>query len=209
MGMRNDFYQIAFFFQVSHNSFSRLIPLHTGVFSAIFIDGGIVVHDVDLRQVVTFAHLKVVGVVSRRDLYSAGSKFLVYVIVCHNGDLPVYQRQDRCFSYNIFVSFILRMYGNGGIAKHGLRTGGRDLQIVVGSHDGVFDVPEMSFLFLMLHFRIRKGSLTYRTPVDDPGTFVNVAFFVKADEYFLHRFGAALVQSKPLSVPVTGNTQLL
>ena len=203
-------YKVSLLFQILHHGFSRLIAVHAGIFSTVLlIDGGIVVHDVELRQVMPFSHFKVVGVVSRCDLHGTGSEFFVYIVVRHNGDLPVCQRKQTFLSYDVFVSLVIRMHSDGCISQHGLRTGSRDLQIVICPYNGVLDVPEMSILLLVLHFRVGEGCLTYRTPVDDPGSFIDIAFLIQADEHFLHCPGTALVHGEPLSVPVTGNTQLL
>ncbi len=43
-------------------------------------------------------------------------------------------------------------------------------------------MPEKSVLILMLNLCIRNRSLAYRTPVDDPGAFVDIAFFIKLDK---------------------------
>jgi len=60
----------------------------------------------------------------------------------------------------------------------------------------------------MLNFCVRKGSLTYRTPVDDSGTFVDKSFFVKTKEYFFDRIRASFIHGETFSVPVTGYTKL-
>ena len=70
-------------------------------------------------------------------------------------------------------------------------------------------MPEMSVLFLMLYFRIRKRSFTYRTPVNDPGSFIDIAFLIQADKYFLYCFGTSFIHGKTLSVPVAGYAQFL
>ena len=126
----------------------------------------------------TLAHLKVIGVMGRCDLYSAGSEFFIYIGIRHDRDFFAHQWQDRFLSYDVFVALIIRMYGDGCIAQHGLRTGGCDLQEIIGSHDRILDMPEMSFLVFVLNLCIRKRSLTLRAPVDDPGSFVNVSLLI-------------------------------
>ena len=76
------------------------------------------------------------------------------------------------------------MYGDGCISKQSFRTCSCDFKETVCSYDRVLDVPEMSCLFLMLNLCIGKRSLTYRTPVDDSGTFVDKSFFMETNEYF-------------------------
>ena len=178
MGMRLYFYQIALFFQVFYNGFSGFITLHACILAATFIDSGIVIHDIDLFQIMPLSNLKVIGVMGRCDLHRAGSKFFIYIKVCHNRNFPVYQWKHDCFANNIFVPLIFRVYRNSSIAKHGLWTGGRNLQKILRTYDRILNMPEMSALLFMLHLCVRQRSLTYRTPVDDPGAFINISLFV-------------------------------
>ena len=70
-------------------------------------------------------------------------------------------------------------------------------------------MPEMSGLFFVDYFRIRNGSFTDGTPVDDSGSFVNITFIVQAYKYFFYCLGAAFVHGKTFFGPVCGGTQLL
>ena len=65
--------------QFFHDGFSCLITVHTFELAAVFVDGGIVIHNVDHRQVVTLSYFKVVGVMRRGNLYYAGTEFHIYV----------------------------------------------------------------------------------------------------------------------------------
>ncbi len=109
----------------------------------------------------------------------------------------------------MFISFIIRVHCHRRVAQHGLRAGGCDLHIPAAVGDGIVDMPEMPRLFFMLHLRVGDGSLTYRTPVNDPGTFINIPFFIQTDKYFLNGLRAAFVHGKTLPVPVAGRTQFL
>ena len=204
MGMRNYFHQVALLFQFLNHYLSCFITFHSGVLAAIFIDGGIVIHNIDLRKVMALAHLEVVRVMSRRDLNRSGTKFLVYIIIRYDRNLPVHQRKDCFLSYQVFVAFVIRMYCDRSIAQHRLGTGGGNFQIGIAAYDRILDVPEVSVLLFMLYLRIRERGLAHRAPVDDPGASVNISFFVKFDEYFLYRLGASLIHGKALSVPVAG-----
>ena len=208
MGMRLYFHKVSLFFQIFDDRFSCFIAIHSRIFSALFIDRRIIVHDVDLRQIVAFSNLKVIRVMCRRDLHGSGSEFFVYIIIRNNRNLFVYKRKQNRLAYNIFIPLVIRMYCDRGIPEHRLRTCRRDLKETVCSDDRIFDMPEMSVLFLVLYFRVGQGRLADRTPVDDPGSFVNISFFIQLDEHFFYRFGTALVHRETLSVPVTGNAQL-
>ena len=59
----------------------------------------------------------------------------------------------------------------------------------------------------MYNLRVRNRSLAYRTPVDDPGTFVNISFLIETDKYLLNSLGTALIHGKTLALPVCGCTQ--
>ena len=60
----------------------------------------------------------------------------------------------------------------------------------------------------MLYFRIRQRSLAYRTPVDDPGSFIDISLFIQLDKDVLNSPGTTFIHGETLSVPVTGNPQL-
>ena len=68
-------------------------------------------------------------------------------------------------------------------------------------------MPEKAILIFMFYFRIGKGCLTNRTPVDDTAAFVDPAFFIKAHENFFHCCRTALIHSKTFSFPVCRRTQ--
>ena len=116
--MWNNFYQVSLLFQVSYHGFSCFVAVHSGIFSTILlIDRCIIVHDVDLRQVVTFSDFKVVRVMCRCDLNRTCSEFFVYIVVGNDRNLSVCQRQFTHFSYDVFVSFIIRVNCDCSISK--------------------------------------------------------------------------------------------
>ena len=184
-----DFYKKSHLIQFLNDSFSCLVTIHACINAAIFIDGGIIIHDVDFRQVMAFSNFKIVWVMSRCNLHTAGTKLFIYIFISNDRNLFIYDRKQQCLSDNILISLIFRVYSNCRISQHSLRTGRSDLyETAFLSDDRIFDVPEMSGLLHMLNFRIRDRCLTYRAPVDDTGTFVDISFFVQTDKYFLDCF---------------------
>ena len=108
-----DLYQVSLFFQIFHHCLSCFVAIHTCIFAApLLIDGGVVVHHINFRKVVTLSNLKVVRVVSRSNLYSSGSKLFIYIVICHNRNLSVRQWQEALLPYDVFVSLIIRMHCN-------------------------------------------------------------------------------------------------
>ncbi len=160
VGIIFNLYQQPLTLQLRNDGSSRLIPVHTAVFSAVLVDGGIVVHHIDNRQVMALSHLKVVGVVGRRNLYHTCTEFHVHISVRNDRNHPVHNGKHDTLSYQMPVTLILGMDCHRGIAQHGLRTGGGKSQEFRGAggavivHHRIFDVPQMPCLLLILHLRI-------------------------------------------------------
>ena len=159
-------------------------------------------------QVMAQAYLKVVGVVGRGDLDDTGALGHVGVLVAHDGDLLVQQRQDHMAAVQMGITGVVAVDGNGSIAQHGLGAGGGQLQHLAGLLDRVQQVPEVAVLFLILHLGIGDGGVAVRAPVDHAVAAVDQALIVQAHEHFLDSLGAALVHGKALTVPVAAAAQL-
>ena len=206
----NNFDQKSLCIEVCHHCLTCFVAVHSCVFAAKGIDGSVIVQDVDLFEIVAFTYFEVVRVVCRCDLNATCSEFFVNVLICDNRDLTVRQRQFQHLADQILVSLILRVYCHCGITEQCFRTCGCDFyESSFFAYDRIVDVPEKSVLVLMLNFCIRDGSLAYRTPVDDPGAFVNVTFLVETDENFLYCLGASFVHGETFSLPVSRCTELL
>ena len=210
VNMLNNLHEQAQVFELLYDRFSRFITVHTLVLSAICVDRRIIVHDVDLRKIMTLADLKIVRVMCRRDLYATGTELFINIRICHNRDLAVYDWQDQCLSDQILITLILRIDCNSGIAKHRFRTGGRDLNIsAFFACDRIFNMPEMSGLLLMLYFGIGNRCLAKRTPVDDTGSFVDITLIIQTQENFLDCCRASFIHGKALALPVSRGSKLL
>ena len=215
VGIVLDAHQKPHLVQLLHDGLPGLVTVHSGELSAVFIDGGIVVHDVDLRKVVPLSHLEVVRVMGGGDLHHAGPEFHVHIRIRNDGDQPVHEGQKHLSSHQILIARILRVHGHCRISQHGLRTGGGELQelrfagLSVLIRQRIFDVPEMACLLLIHHLRVGNGGVADRTPVDDPAALVDPALFMHLAEHFRNGLIAALVHGEALSVPVAGGAQLL
>ena len=99
------------------------ISVHAAELRAILVNRGVVVHDIDLRQIVALADFEVVGVMCGCDLDDAGAEFPVDILVRYDRDLPVNKRKPHIAADQVFISVILGMDCHSGIAEHRLRTG--------------------------------------------------------------------------------------
>ena len=148
------FNEISLILQILYNSLSRLITVHPRVLAAIFIDRGIIVHNINFLKAVTLSDLKVIRVMCRSHLHGSGSEFFVNIRICDDRNFLIYKWKHRFLSDNIRIALILRIDNNRRISKHRFRTGCRDHKASVRTYDRVADMPEMSRLFFMLYFRI-------------------------------------------------------
>ena len=227
-----DLLQEAALFQVRQDGLAGLQGSHTSILAAVqhlgLVDGvlaggeqgiggslvgsaghvavvGEHAHD---GQVMAQADLKVVGVVGRGDLHDTGALGHIGVLVADDGNLLVQQGQHHMAAVEMGVPGVLAVDGHSGIAQHGLRAGGGQLQHLAGLLDRVQQVPEAAVLLLVLHLGIRDGGVAVRAPVDHAVAAVDQALVVQPHKHFLDGLGAALVHGKPLTVPVAAAAQL-
>src|SRR5690606_19587646 len=134
--------------------------------------GGVLVEDVDQRQVVALAHFVVVEVVGRGDLHAAGAELAVDVLVGDDGNQAVDQRQQHVAADQVPVALVFRMHGHGGVAQHGFRASGGDHQVgqTLGGPGAlgqrVAQVPEVALLVVALHLQVGDGGVQLGVPVD-------------------------------------------
>ena len=138
---------------------SSLISVKTFVLTTIFIDGSIIIHNVDFRKAMAFTYFEVVRVVSRSNLNYTCTKFHIYIAILNYRDFTLCYRKPNCLPLKIGISLILGIYRYSCISKHCLRTGGGKFKEVGCArlpifHNRVFDMPEMSCLFLVLNLSI-------------------------------------------------------
>ena len=138
---------------------SSLISIKTFVLAAIFIDGSIIIHNVDFREAMALTYFEVVRVVSRSNLNYTCTKFHIYIAILNHRDFTLCYRKPNCLPLKIGISLILRIYRYSCISKHGLRTGGGKFKEVGCTrlsifHNRVFDMPEMSCLLFVFNLCI-------------------------------------------------------
>ena len=156
------------------------------------------------------ANLKVIGVMGRGNLHASGSKLLIHIMIGNDRNLPSHQRKDQGLSDQILIPFILRVYCYRRITQKRLRPGGGDLyKASLFPLHRIVDVPEEAVLLLVLHLCIGDRSLTYRTPINNAGSFIDQSLLIQLDKYLLHRIGTPFIHGETLPVPICGGTHLL
>ena len=215
MGIIFNSYQKSHTVKFFHNMPAAFVSIKAFIFSTIFVNGSIIIQNVDFRKIMAFSNLKIIRVMRRCDLDNSGTKFHIYITVCHNRNSTIYNRKHYFLSNHIFVSVIFRINGNCRISEHGFRTGRckfnercrTDAAIVFDQR--VFDMPQMSCLLFIFYFRIRNGCIANRTPVNNTAALVYISFFMHFDKDFCNCFITAFIHRKSFSVPVAGRAQFL
>ena len=133
---------------------------------------------------ISLTYFEVVRVMCRCNLNNTCTKFFIYIRVGNYWNFSVNERNNNCLSDNILISFIIRVYCQRSISKHCFRTCCSNFYKFVRILDWIVNMPEMTCLFFVFNFCIRDRSSTNRTPVDNSGTFVNIAFFIETTEHF-------------------------
>ncbi len=198
----------------------RQTGVHLLVDAAVEIEGlragqheGVLVEDVQQRQVVSLADFVVVEVVGRGDLHAAGTELGVAVVVGDDRDAATNQRQFDVLADQCLVALVVRVDRHGGVTQQGFRTGGGDYQVVlafgglgaVGQR--VAQVPQVALLVVVFHFEVGDGRVQLGVPVDQALAAVDQAVFMQAHEGFLDRFGQAVIHGEALAAPVDRRTQ--
>ena len=196
--------------QVINHCLSCLVTVHACVLATKLVDCGIIVHNIDLFEIMTLSNLKIVRIVCRCDLYTAGSEIFIYIRIRDHRDLTIGQRQLQHLAYNILVALIFRIDCHGCIAKQRLRTCGCDLyKSSFFANNRIIDVPEEAVLFLVYNLCIGNGCLTDRTPVYDTGTTIHISFFIQLAEYLCDCLVISFIHRETLTIPVCRGTHLL
>ena len=202
--------QQALLLEVGNNSLAAFLTRHTCIFACFLGHDAVHADNDDAGQVVTNAHFIVVGVVRRRNFYSAGTKLGINIAVGDNGDNSIRSRQTQGFAHQIAITRILGVNCYSGIAGQRLRTGGGNHQVAsLLLNYRIVNIPQMARVILMLYLDVTQSGVAVYAPVGDAGALVNQTLFKQAAKHLADSARAALVHSKALTLPVAGNAQML
>ena len=172
--------------QVFEHPFPRGKAAQPGVRPGVLIHVSVLVHDVDLRQVVAQARLEVIGIVRRCHFHRAGAELRIRQLVGDDRNLPLHQRQQNLLPVQMLVAFVLLVDRDRSIAQHRLRTGGGHGDELVRANHGIANLVQLALHLLVLDLKIGNRRLAARTPVDDVLAAINQSFFIQADENLAH-----------------------
>ncbi len=165
------------------------------------------IEDVDHRQLVALADLKIVEVVRRGDLHGAGALLRVGVFVGDDRNRPPDDRQAHALADQGLVALVRRVDRDGGVAQHGFGPRGRHDDLARAIFQGVGKVPVVAVDLALLDLQIGDGGLELRIPVHQPLVAIDQLLLVQGDEHLADRCGQTLIQGEALATPVAGSAQ--
>jgi hypothetical protein len=138
--------------------------------------------------------------VRRRDLHGAGAERRVDLLVGHDRDAPVRQRQGDLLADQVPIARVVGVHGHGGVAEHRLGPRGRhhDRLVTVA----VADRDQLPVVLGVVDLDVGKRRQAARAPVDDPLGAVDQIVVVELLEDRADCHGQALVHREPLAGPV-------
>ncbi len=161
----------------------------------------------------TLTNFIVVEVVRRCNFHTARAFFHVRVLIAHDRNATVNDRQNDFFTNKIFVTRIFWVNGNTGITQHGFWTCGGDHNVVFtfrrfnAISQRVAEVPHVAFHVFVFNFQIRNRGVQFWIPVHQTFTTVDQVIFVQTYKHFLNRFVEAVIHGEAFTIPVDRRTQ--
>ncbi|MBA7643149.1 hypothetical protein ES703_50863 [subsurface metagenome] len=142
-------------------------------------------HHIDDFQSMPLANLPIIRVVRWCNFQKAGRKSRLFILairvgqndmlIGHDGDDATYNWKPHLFTNQIFSTLVCRVHRNSRIAKHCLRPGRGDGNIlnpftgcINRFNKWIPQIPEMSLHQLVFDFIVGQYCLRSRVPVDKP-----------------------------------------
>ncbi len=188
--------------------------LHAGeVLASEFVQHAVRMHDIDGGQAVTLRDLKVGLVMRGRDFQHAGAEGEIDMLVGDDGQQRLifdWQRTVDVFADEMRIALVLRIHGDGLVARDDLWTRGGDGEPGAGFLDD-FDFEVIHDGVLRLHddLLIAQRGEGGRAPVHHALATVDEALFVEIDEHTHDAGVVVVVKGEALAAPVAGGAELL
>ena len=154
-------------FKIGNQCLTAGKTVHSCILVCHFIHRTIRMHTDRHCQMIFFRQSKVIRIMCRCTFHNRRTKGHVDIIIRHDWQFFPIGRVNNVHSDDVLITYILRMYKNRLIRKHGFRTGGRNHQLFSGFHYLIFEIVHRTFNFLVNNLNIGKCCFSLRIPVDD------------------------------------------
>ena len=123
-----DFNKGTDFFQLSNDCLTSFKAVHASKFESQVIHGSVIVHDIDLWQVVTLTNQEVIWIVGRCDFHDASTKLRISMLIPNDWNQFISDWKDYIFTNQVLVAWVFWIDRNRNVPKHGLRTSCRNFK---------------------------------------------------------------------------------
>ena len=193
-----------------------LADVHAGGFG----ERGVVVEDVDGRQIVLLAEHIVVHVVRGRYFQAARAELDVYVRVLNHGNHAAHERHDDFLAFQPLIFRVFGVDAHRHVAHNRFGAGGGHHGVasaLVAVYDFalcarcacavvfgevILHVVELRMLFLINHLLVGEGGLCFRIPVYHAHAAIDQAFAVEIHKHLNHALRTLFVHREGRAVPV-------
>ena len=110
------------FFQFFNNGFASFKAIHASKFTSKVVHRTVIIHDINLRKIVTLANKEVVRIMGWSDFNHTSTKFWVSVFITNDWNRFIDNWQDNIFANQVFVARIFWIDSDSRISKHSFRT---------------------------------------------------------------------------------------
>ena len=114
-----DFFKHPLHLKIGKHFSAGLKAVKAGIGACLCGHASVFTDDFDDIELVFQPYFKVIGIMGRRNLQSAGAELKVDIAVPDNRDSAIHKRQHNGFPYPLFVARVFRVYGDCRIAQHG------------------------------------------------------------------------------------------
>ena len=89
---------------------------------SVFVKNCVIIHRIDDWQIMPLSDFVIINIVSRSNFQSSSSEFDINIIILDNWNYTIYNWNNYVFTFQMLVSFVIRIYTNCNIAKNSFRT---------------------------------------------------------------------------------------
>ena len=116
------------FFQFFNNGFASFKAIHASKFTSKFVHRTVIIHNINLRKIVTLTNKEVVRVMGWSDFNHTSTKFWVSVFITNDWNSFVNDWQNNVLTNQVFVAWVFWIDRNRNVPKHSFRTSCRNFK---------------------------------------------------------------------------------
>ena len=151
----------------------------------MFVQGAILVQNINYIEAMLLANRKIIPVVRRRHFQAARAKIRRHILVRDDGNLHPSQGDPNMQAMQCRVALVFRVDRNGAVGHDGFRARSGYRQVGSWSlYDFVAHVIQLRLYVFVQHFFVAQRGLCLWIPVDHALTAIDMSLFVEINKNF-------------------------